>query len=74
MTIEYLVTGLLVLSLLNFIGLTAALMRLYSVDTDVQAMKKSTHKIQWMPMDPNWAESEAKVDQAFEDPNEFEGI
>ena len=41
-------------------------------------MKKSTHKIQWMPIDQDWAQNEKEVNKAFEHdqghPDDLEGL
>ena len=78
MTIEHAVIVSLVLSICTFTGFIAALMRLYCLDVEVNAMKKSTHKIQWMPIDQDWAQNEKEVNKAFEHdqghPDDLEGL
>lgn len=78
MNTEYVVILSLTLSVLTLIGFIAALMRLYSLDVEVMAMKKSTHKIQWMPVDQGWAQNEQEVNKAFEadqgHPEDLEGL
>ena len=78
MNIEYIVIVAVVFSACNFIGFIAALIRLYSLDVEVNAMKKSTHKIQYMPIDPAWADSDRDVNKAFEadqgHPDDFKGL
>ena len=69
----------IVIAVLTVIGFIFSFYRVYSLDVEVNAMKKSTHKVQYMPIDPNWAQSEAEVNQAFEaadggGPSEYEGI
>lgn len=48
------------------IGFIILACRVYSLDVELNAMKKSTHKIQWMPLDEAWAQSEKDVNKAFE--------
>lgn len=78
MNTEYMAIIGLTFSLCTFVGFIAALMRLYSIDVEVQAMKKSTHKIQWMPIDQDWAQNEKEVNKAFEHdqghPDDLEGL
>lgn len=78
MNIEYIAVTALIVSGCTFIGFIASLIRLYSLDIEVMAMKKSTHKIQWMPIDQNWADSDKEVNKAFEadqgHPDDFKGL
>ena len=54
------------------------LIRVYCLDVELNAMKKSTHKIQWMPVDEAWAQSEKELNKQMEAvqgvPDDFEGI
>ena len=78
MTIDNVTVIALVLSLINFTAAIFGFARLYSLDVELNAIKKSTHKIQWMPADPEWAQSEKEVNQAFEQdvghPSDLEGL
>lgn len=82
MTIEpYLLAVALVsfaLSLGCFIGFVFILIRVYNLDVELHAIQKSTHKIQWMPVDQAWAAQEKALNKAFEDfqghPSDLEGI
>lgn len=78
MNIEHALVVSLMIGFGNLIGMILCMMRLYSVDVEISAMKKSTHKIQWMPIDKEWAESETKVNQAFErdqgHPDDLQGL
>jgi hypothetical protein len=78
MNTEYVSILALAFASVNFLGFIAALARLYSLDVEVNAMKKSTHKIQWMPVDQNWAQTENEVNKAFEQdqghPEDLEGL
>jgi len=53
MTIDTITVIALVLALINFAAAIFGFTRLYSLDVELNAMKKSTHKIQWMPADPD---------------------
>ena len=78
MNIEHAIVVTAMISLGNLLGMVFCMMRLYSLDIEVAAQKKSTHKIQWMPIDKDWAESESKVNQAFErdqgHPDDLQGL
>jgi hypothetical protein len=78
MTIEHVAVLALALSICTLAAFIPCLMRLYSLDVEVMAMKKSTHKIQWMPIDQDWAQNEKEVNKAFEHdqghPDDLEGL
>ena len=78
MNIEYVAILALAFSGCSFIVLIAALFRLYSLDVELNSMKKSTHKIQWMPIDQDWAQNEKEVNKAFEQdqghPDDLQGL
>jgi hypothetical protein len=61
------------LSLASFIFMTFAIIRLYFVDVDLQAMKKSTHQIQYV--DPEWGQTENEIKKVLDQSStDFEGI
>lgn len=66
------------MSLAAFIGFVFVIIRMYNIDVELNAMKKSTHKIQWMPIDQAWAQSDQAVNKAFEQdqghPDDLEGV
>lgn len=72
------VIGLTIYAVITTIIMGVMACRLYTVDVEVKAMKKSTHKIQWMPIDQNWAQSEKEVNTAFEQdqghPDDLRGL
>ena len=67
--------GLSVCGVLGFAYMSA---RMYSIDVELNALKKSTHKIQYMPVDSAWADPETAVNKAFESdvghPTDFDGV
>ena len=68
------IVGVVVLICLLILGL-----KFYALDVELSAMKKSTHKIQWMPVDQNWSQqSDQEINNAFESdqghPDDFKGL
>lgn len=65
-------------AILSFVGFVMVSIRLYFLDVELNAMKKSTHKIQWMPIDQAWADSEKEINKAMESQfghsSDYEGI
>ena len=78
MNIEYIAFLSLITSGISVGCFLLVAIRLYFLDVELNAMKKSTHKIQWMPVDQGWAQNEQEVNKAFESdqghPEDLEGI
>ncbi len=73
-----LLTSLLTISIIcSIIGITLGL----SAKIEVEAMKRSTHNVQYVPLDPSWGSSDKEInelndkhqsDLAEKDPDELE--